>query len=44
MQEKGLLNEEDTRIVPDIYTRNQQIDNEVKSLRREVKKLKDAAQ
>jgi WD40 repeat protein len=43
MQEKGLLNEEDTRIVPDIYTRNQQIDNEVKSLRREVEKLRNAA-
>ena len=43
MQEKGLLNEEDTHVFPDIYARNQHLDDEVKNLRREVNKLRDAA-
>ncbi|XP_074652533.1 sperm-associated antigen 16 protein-like [Tubulanus polymorphus] len=43
LQQKGLLNEEDVDVVPDIYIRNQQLDNEVKFLRTERDRFKDAA-
>ncbi|KAJ8307540.1 hypothetical protein KUTeg_015624 [Tegillarca granosa] len=40
---RGLLCEEDIGVVPDIYTRNQDLDNEIKFLKREVEKYRDAA-
>uniref|UniRef100_A0ABM0MBG3 Sperm-associated antigen 16 protein-like n=1 Tax=Saccoglossus kowalevskii TaxID=10224 RepID=A0ABM0MBG3_SACKO len=43
LQQKSLLNEEDVRTVPDIYSRNQHLDNQIKALRREVDKYKNAA-
>ena len=43
LQQRGLLNEEDVKTVPDIYTRNQQLDSQVKLLRSEVEKFKNAA-
>ncbi|XP_072020813.1 sperm-associated antigen 16 protein-like [Amphiura filiformis] len=43
LQQRGLLNEEDVKTVPDIYTRNQQLDSQVKQLRSEVGKFKNAA-
>ena len=44
MKEKGLLNEEDSNTVPDIYVRNRQLDEIVNSLRTELKSYKEAAQ
>ena len=43
LQQKGLLHEEDVGIVPDIYTRNQDLDTEVKFLKKEVEKFRSAA-
>ncbi|XP_066300435.1 sperm-associated antigen 16 protein-like [Branchiostoma lanceolatum] len=43
LQQKGLLKEEDIQTVPDVYSRNQQLDDHVKLLRKEVDKFKDAA-
>lgn len=43
LQQRGFLNEEDVGIVPDIYTRNQNLDSEIKFLKGEVEKYKDAA-
>lgn len=42
--QKGLLNEEDVRVVPDIYVKNQQLDDIVSHLRQEVNKFKEAAE
>jgi hypothetical protein len=35
LQQKGLLHAEDIGVVPDMYARNQELDNEVKFLKRE---------
>ncbi|KAH3703206.1 sperm-associated antigen 16 protein-like [Dreissena polymorpha] len=43
LQQRGFLHEEDVGIVPDIYTRNQNLDSEIKFLKGEVEKYKDAA-
>ena len=43
LQQRGLLNEEDVGVVPDVYVRNQQLDQEVKHLRVEVEKYREAA-
>ena len=43
LQQRGVLNEEDVGVVPDIYVRNQKLDSEVKYLRKEVNKYRDAA-
>ncbi|KAK6183538.1 hypothetical protein SNE40_011003 [Patella caerulea] len=43
LQEKGLLHEEDIDVVPDIYARNQDLDNEIKFLKKEVDKYRNAA-
>ncbi|XP_060604185.1 LOW QUALITY PROTEIN: sperm-associated antigen 16 protein-like [Ruditapes philippinarum] len=43
LQQRGFLNEEDIGVVPDIYTRNQNLDSEIKFLKGEVEKYKDAA-
>ncbi|CAH1774349.1 unnamed protein product [Owenia fusiformis] len=43
LQQKGQLKEEDVGVVPDIYTRNQQLDTQVKYLRQDVDKFRDAA-
>jgi cell division protein FtsB len=43
LQQKGLLHAEDIGVVPDMYARNQELDNEVKFLKREVEKYRDAA-
>ncbi|XP_071789054.1 sperm-associated antigen 16 protein-like [Asterias amurensis] len=43
LQQRGLLNEEDVKVVPDVYVRNQQLDLQVKTLRRDLDKFKDAA-
>ncbi|KAL3836745.1 hypothetical protein ACJMK2_022162 [Sinanodonta woodiana] len=43
LQQRGLLHEEDIGVVPDIYMRNQNLDNEIKFLKRDVEKYKDAA-
>ena len=41
--QKGELKEEDVGIVPDIYVRNQQLDQELKYIRSEMDKYKEAA-
>ncbi|XP_070536326.1 sperm-associated antigen 16 protein-like [Ptychodera flava] len=43
LQQKGLLNEEDVKTVPDIYSRNQHLDYQVKALRKDVEKFRNAA-
>ncbi len=43
LQQKGQLNEEDVGVVADVYVRNQQLDQEVKHLRVEVEKYREAA-
>ncbi|CAB3989769.1 sperm-associated antigen 16 -like [Paramuricea clavata] len=43
LQERGLMNKEEVQVVPDIYIRNQHLDDLVKSLRDEVRRFKDAA-
>ncbi|KAK3106404.1 hypothetical protein FSP39_019312 [Pinctada imbricata] len=43
LQQRGLLHEEDVGVVPDIYSRNQDLDHEVKFFKQEVGKYKDAA-
>ncbi|OWF39576.1 sperm-associated antigen 16 protein-like isoform X1 [Mizuhopecten yessoensis] len=43
LQQRGLLHEEDVGVVPDIYLRNQDLDNEVKFLKQEVTKYREAA-
>ncbi|XP_061182742.1 sperm-associated antigen 16 protein-like isoform X1 [Saccostrea echinata] len=43
LQQRGLLHEEDIGVVPDIYSRNQDLDNDVKFLKQEVNKYKEAA-
>ncbi|KAJ8035607.1 Sperm-associated antigen 16 protein [Holothuria leucospilota] len=43
LQEKGLLNSENVTTVPDVYIRNQQLDTQVKTLRNDVQKFKNAA-
>lgn len=43
LQQRGFLNEEDVGVVPDIYTRNQTLDSEIKFLKGEVEKFKEAA-
>jgi len=43
LQQRGYLNEEDIGVVPDIYTRNQDLDGEIKFLKGEVYKFKEAA-
>eukprot|EP00057_Strongylocentrotus_purpuratus_P034520 XP_795557.3 PREDICTED: sperm-associated antigen 16 protein [Strongylocentrotus purpuratus] len=43
LQQRGLMNEEDVGTVPDIYCRNQQLDNQVKFLRTDVDRFRDAA-
>lgn len=43
LQQRGFLHEEDVGVVPDIYTRNQNLDSEIKFLKAEVEKYKDAA-
>ena len=40
LQSKGKLNAEDIEVVPDIYLRNQELDEQVKALRVEVDKMK----
>ncbi|XP_029187865.2 sperm-associated antigen 16 protein-like [Acropora millepora] len=42
--QKGMLNEEDVRVVPDIYVKNQQLDDLVTQLRQDVAKFKEAAE
>ncbi|EDO33837.1 predicted protein [Nematostella vectensis] len=44
LMQKGLLNEEEVRIVPDLFVKNQQLDDTVKLLRQDVTKYKDAAE
>lgn len=43
LQQKGLLRAEDVGVVPDAYTKNQELNEEVKRLQNEVKKYMDAA-
>ncbi|WAR05260.1 SPG16-like protein [Mya arenaria] len=43
LQQRGYLHEEDVGVVPDIYSRNQNLDSEIKFLKGEVEKYKDAA-
>merc|ERR1712226_724522 len=43
LQQIGKLSLEDVGIVPDIYMRNQQLDHEVKHIKNELAKFKDAA-
>ncbi|XP_065838912.1 sperm-associated antigen 16 protein-like [Oscarella lobularis] len=43
LQERGLLSNEDVRVVPDVYAQNQQLDNEIKDLHKDLSKLKSAA-
>ncbi|XP_071100813.1 sperm-associated antigen 16 protein-like [Haliotis cracherodii] len=43
LQQRGLLHVEDVGVVPDIFSRNQDLDNEVKFLKKEVEKFKNAA-
>ncbi|KAI0233259.1 Sperm-associated antigen 16 protein [Lamellibrachia satsuma] len=43
MQQRGLLPEEQVGIVPDIYTKNYQMAHELKNIRREMNKYKEAA-
>ncbi|CAG2192150.1 Sperm-associated antigen 16 protein,Flagellar WD repeat-containing protein Pf20 [Mytilus edulis] len=43
LQQRGSLHAEDIGVVPDMYGRNQELDNEVKFLKREVEKYRDAA-
>ena len=43
LQQRGLLHEEDSGVVPDIYSRNSDLDSEVKFLKQEVNKFRNAA-
>nr|KAG5692362.1 hypothetical protein BaRGS_007975 [Batillaria attramentaria] len=43
LQQRGLLHEEDIGVVPDIYSRNSDLDSEVKFLKQEVVKFRNAA-
>lgn len=43
LQQKGMLGDEDVGVVPDAYNRNQTLNNEVKRLKAEVVKYKEAA-
>ncbi|XP_029461985.1 sperm-associated antigen 16 protein [Rhinatrema bivittatum] len=43
MIQKGLFSAEDIEFVPDVYTHNQLLDVEIKSLRKELEQYKDAA-
>ncbi|PIK38766.1 putative sperm-associated antigen 16 protein [Apostichopus japonicus] len=43
LQERGELNREDVTTVPDVYTRNQQLDSLVKTMRSDLQKFKNAA-
>ncbi|KAL8588698.1 hypothetical protein ACOMHN_046470 [Nucella lapillus] len=43
LQQRGLLHEEDIGVVPDIYSRNSDLDSEVKFLKTEVNKFRNAA-
>lgn len=43
LQQRGFLHDEDVGVVPDIYTRNQNLDGEIKILKTEVEKYRDAA-
>ena len=43
LQQRGFLHDEDVGVVPDIYTRNQNLDGEIKVLKTEVEKYRDAA-
>ena len=43
LQQKGLLRDEDIDVVPDAYTHNHHLDQEVKHLQQEVAKFKEAA-
>ena len=43
LQQRGLLHEEDIGVVPDIYSRNSDLDSEVKFLKQEVNKFRNAA-
>ncbi|XP_076456214.1 sperm-associated antigen 16 protein-like isoform X2 [Babylonia areolata] len=43
LQQRGLLHEEDIGVVPDIYSRNSDLDSEVKFLKTEVVKFRNAA-
>ncbi|KAK7092902.1 sperm-associated antigen 16 protein-like [Littorina saxatilis] len=43
LQQRGLMHEEDIGIVPDIYSRNSDLDSEVKFLKQEVTKYMNAA-
>ena len=42
MQQQGLLPEEQIGVAPDIYTKNAQMAHELKNLRREMNKYKEA--
>lgn len=44
MQRKGKLSAEDVGVVPDIYLRNQDLDEQVKMLRTEVRRLRGVAE
>lgn len=43
MQERGLLKYADIGIVPDVYTRNQELENEIEFLQKEATKFQNAA-
>ncbi|XP_012935784.1 sperm-associated antigen 16 protein [Aplysia californica] len=43
LQEKGLLKYNEIGTVPDVYTRNQEMENEIEFLRKEASKYKNAA-
>ena len=43
LQQKGELKAEDVGVVPDIYMRNQQLDQEIKLLHKEVVRFREAA-
>ena len=43
LQQRGLLHDEDIGVVPDIYSRNSDLDSEVKFLKTEVNKFRNAA-
>ena len=43
MQQRGLLPAEEVGVVPDIYTKNYQMTHDLKNLRREMNKYKEAA-
>ena len=43
LQEKGQLNIEDIGLVPDVYTNNQVLDQELKQTRSDLEKFRNAA-